>query len=140
MLTGAIPGTMQDGHWVVAADRRDTDPSVRGNPWLSWETGSFEVPVGTLDALIQEKAAFYRKVYADKIERKGLLLCWPTEVVAMEGPYPDDHPVLKDCGIDPDRKRYILRALVKREPRSFGFIVPDAMAAQYEASGYRRKG
>ncbi len=129
-----LPG----GRFALAQDYRDVTqwrPGWQG----AWQTCSFEVPDDTPDERVQAKAAFYRNLAGDRIMRDAKAAHEDVTVLGLEGPFLDTRPVLEFC-VEPDRKRYIIRVLVRRPIKQSKFWVPDRYAPGLEAAGFQRVG
>ncbi len=107
----------------------------RNNPalWLPhgyfWEKGVFTVPASVSEERVQSDAARYRNRLGGALEMKGLI------VLGIEGPTADTGLVGTET-TDPDRRRYVLWARVKRgSPITQRFSVPDSDVAIYQAAG-----
>jgi hypothetical protein len=95
-----------------------------------WERAGFTVPVDVLEERVQSNAAQYRNRFGDALELQGF------EVLGM-GPPIHDTGFVAEGSTDPDRKKYIIWAKIRRRPVVVKVDVPDEDVPIYQASGYK---
>ena len=93
-----------------------------------WETASFTVPKGTSHERVMFKKDVYMARFGESLEQQGF------EVLHMGDP----EPVSRQAPwIDEDRKKYRIKAWVRRRPVTSTFDVPDAAVPDMQAVGMK---
>lgn len=85
-----------------------------------WDKATFDVPVDTPEERVQFYASKWRNIYGKRLEAEGFT------VLALDGPkvYKGE---LAEAIVDPDRRRYVIWAKVRRRPTLVHVDVPDAI-------------
>ena len=112
-----------------------TDPRDQPRLWTPrqnfvWDKASFTVPITFSEERVQDSGDKYRFKYAKELWRQGF------EILGMEGPY-EDRSVVAVGMTDPDRRKYVIRAKVRRAPQEVRVEVPDADVSTYQQAGYK---
>jgi hypothetical protein len=112
-----------------------TDPRALPGLWTpkqthTWERAAFTVPDDVSEERVQDSAHKYRLRFGNALELQGY------EVLAMGMPERDE-TVLARGTTDPDRRRYVIWAKVRRRPVEVKVDVPDEDIALYEKAGFR---
>jgi hypothetical protein len=100
-----------------------------------WKRGGFTVPRETTEQAVQDAAPNYRKKYGEFLESQeggGFV------VLGFDGPHLDEGVVARGV-TDPDRRRYVLWAQVRRRPVTIVVDAPDADIPIYQNAGFRLK-
>lgn len=95
-----------------------------------WDRASFTVPADVPDERVKQAGDRYRMKYGKALEVQGfdvLGMGWPEE----------DRSVLARGTTDPDRRRYIIWAKIRRRPVEVHVDVPDEDVPIYQKAGYR---
>ena len=113
------------------------DPRSQPRLWYpgqqhTWENASFTVPLAVSEERVQFCGAKYRLKFGNILEAQGF------EVLGMEGPT-EDRSVLAFGTTDPDRRRYIIWAKIRRRPVEFTIDVPDEDVLLYQQCGFTLK-
>jgi hypothetical protein len=95
-----------------------------------WDRAGFTVPANVSDERVQSKAAYYQNIFGTALELQGF------EVLRMDPPIRDTGFVAEGT-TDPDRKKYLVWAKVRRRPVEVKVDVPDEDVPIYLASGYK---
>lgn len=110
------------------------DPRDRSVIWTPqqrfvWEKGSFTVPADVTEERVQFVADTYRRKFGKVLEEQGF------EVLGMEMPHVG-HDVVSVGITEPNRRRYIIWAKVRRRPIEVKVDVPDRQVAGFQRSGF----
>ena len=97
-----------------------------------WRKGTFTVPDTVSEDRVQFAASKYRNTFGQALEVEGF------EVLGIEGPY-QDHSMVAEAMVDPNRRPYCMRAKVRRRPEEIRVDVPDEDVPVYQASGFTLK-
>ena len=92
-----------------------------------WQRASFTVPLSTPDAKVLDAASKYQLKFGKHLEGNGYTVLDMTTPVAVEDKVP----------IDPDRKKYVIFARVKRRPQETSLWVPDNAVNEMRSLGMR---
>lgn len=95
----------------------------------TWRRGSFTVPLKTSEERVQLVADRYMRRFGEALEREGF------RVLKMLDPRPDSGAALLFA--DPDRKQYVMWALVSRAPFQLHLEVRDEDVPEMEKLGMR---
>lgn len=96
-----------------------------------WESGTFTVPMRVGERVIDEEAVQavadkYMARFGDVLEKRGYT------VLRMLRPSLDKQQI----GVDPDRRRYVIWAWVKRRPVLLRFNIPDDAVPEMLKAGF----
>ena len=92
-----------------------------------WTEGCFTVPDDVSEARVQLRADAYMKKYGRVLEEQSFsvhCITWPELY----------HGLLP---VAPDRRKYVIHALVSRRPQVMSFDIPDRMVPEMEKIGLR---
>jgi hypothetical protein len=95
-----------------------------------WDKASFTVPDSVSEERVHDSGGKYRYKYAKELWRQGF------EILGMEGPY-EDRSVVAIGMTDPDRRKYVIRAKVRRAPQEVRVDVPNVDVPIYQKSGWQ---
>ena len=122
-------GRLNADRVFVPEDWRDNHRGWRPGQRSVLEKCTFTVPDSVSEERVQDAGAKYRNVFGTSLVAQG----WT--VLQLDGPNLDDGMVARGI-TDPDRRRYVIWAEVKRQPSSYTFDVPDEDVAMYEKAGF----
>lgn len=111
-------------------DPRDGGALWRPDQGYTWEKASFTVPVDVSDERVWDARGKYRNKFGKTLEFEG----W--QVLGISNPRRDRSAVAYGT-TDPDRKRYVLWAKVRRRPVTFTVDVPDEDVPLYQQAGFK---
>lgn len=95
----------------------------------TWERASYTVPLDTPEDKVKYSASKYMTRFGDNLEAQGF------KVLIMSKPEIDKSRI----PTDPDRKRYVLWAWVRRNPATFKIDVPDIAVPSMLEKGMKLK-
>ena len=110
-------------------DPRDTPSIWTPRQRFVWEKASFTVPADVTEERVQFVADKYRRKFGKVLEEHGF------EVLGMEMPH-EGHDVVSVGITEPNRRRYIIWAKVRRRPVEIRVDVPDRQVAAFQRSGF----
>ena len=122
-------GRLNADRVFVPEDWRDDHRSWRPGQRSVLEKCSFTVPDTVSEERVQDAGPKYRNKFGKILEQQR----WT--VLRLDGPNLDEGMVAKGI-TDPDRRRYVIWAEVKRRPTDYTFDVPDEDVAIYEKAGF----
>ena len=95
-----------------------------------WDKATFEVPSDVSEERVQFYAPKWRNIYGKQLEAEGFT------VLALDGPKVYQGG-LAEAIVDPDRRRYVIWAKVRRRPALVHVDVPDAIVPGLVGDGLR---
>ena len=122
-------GRLNARRQFVPEDWRDNHRSWRPGQDSVLEKCSFTVPDTVSEERVQDAGPKYRNKFGKSLEYQG----WT--VLRLDGPNLDAGMVARGI-TDPDRRRYVIWAEVKRRPSRYTLEVPDEDVAIYAKAGF----
>lgn len=119
-----------DKNREVIADPRN-NPRLWERYGYVWEKGTFTVPLNTPEERVQFAAHKYVNKFGRMLEERKVF-----QVLQVQGPF-RDYGAVAQAIVEPDRKRYVMWAKVRRRPVTTHFDIPDQYVPAMQAAGLK---